>query len=176
MSNCIFTQTHRKPLSLTTGIVLALALSACTSTEATSPVSAIDHHCITQAQKMSEHAEYSQSPAQHLGAANAMQHCIANPLPAHLSDKDHEQIMQVMAISVLSYLKAGDMDGAAAQLRRFDTQFPGQDLYLPDFTSFRDTATALLAGASLQPQILASLNISRGLRLEIERQQYWLTH
>ncbi|MEG3766412.1 hypothetical protein [Alteromonas sp. 14N.309.X.WAT.G.H12] len=176
MSNSIFAQTNLKPLSLTTGVFLALALTACTSTETTMAVSAIDKHCVAHAQKMSEHAEYSQSPAQHLGAANAMQHCIANPLPANLSDKDSEQIMQVMAISVLSYLKAGDMNGAAAQFRRFDTQFPAQDLYLPDFTSFRDTATALLAGASLQPQILASLNISRNLRLEIERQQYWLTH
>ena len=161
---------------LAAGITLAVLLSACSSTQEQVYVDAIDDDCLQQAKAMSAHAETSQSPAQLLSSANAMQHCIANPLPANLDNAEREQVMQVMATTVLTYLKAGESDAANAQLRRFETQFPGEDLYLPDYTSFRDTAVTLLGGSHLSTQELAGLNISRELRQEIERQQYWLTH
>lgn len=158
------------------GVTLALLLTACASTEEVVSVDAIDADCLKQVQAMSAHAETSQSPAQLLSAANAMQHCVASQLPINMDEAETEQVMQVMATTVLTYLKAGESDAATAQLRRFETQFPGKDLYLPDYTSFRDTAMALLGGSHLSTQELASLNISRELRHEIERQQYWLSH
>lgn len=157
------------------GVAMALALSACSSTEKT-VTEVVDNACVDRASNMAAHAESSRSAAQMRSSANALQHCIANPLPPSLSDSDTQSVMQVMAISALTYMKAGEMDAAAAQMQRFETHFPGQDLYLPDYTSFRDTVTALIGGSHLSTQELASLNISRELRQEIERQQYWLTH
>jgi hypothetical protein len=49
-------------------------------------------------------------------------------------------------------------------------------LYFADYSSFFDTATALLEQQTLSRHQLAALNISADLRTEIERHQYWLSH
>lgn len=176
MKKIALVKSKSQHVKLVAGVAMALALSACSSTESTHTGQVIDTACVDRASNMAAHAETSRSAAQMRSSANALQHCIANPLPPSLNDEDTQAVMQVMAISALTYMKAGELDAAAAQMQRFETHFPGQDLYLPDYTSFRDTVTALIGGSHLSTQELASLNISRELRREIERQQYWLTH
>jgi hypothetical protein len=81
-----------------------------------------------------------------------------------------------MALSVINFVKGGDIDGAQIALKKTQTKFPNKDLYFADYSSFFDTATALLEQQRLSRHQLAALNISSDLRTEIERHQYWLSH
>jgi len=58
----------------------------------------------------------------------------------------------------------------------FQHKYPHQDLYFANYTSFLDTATAILSSESLTAMQLSTLNISRKLRDEIKRKHYWLNH
>ena len=158
-----------------TVLAVAAIMNGCSSTTDTSS-QVIDDACYAQAQHMATAAETSGASAQFLTVARTLPTCVLTPLPKHLSDEQSESVMQVLAFSTLNYIKSGDIAAAKTQLADFEQQFTDQDLYLADFTSFRDTATALLQGTELTNQQLASLNISRGLRDELQRQKYWLTH
>ncbi|WP_299083111.1 hypothetical protein [uncultured Paraglaciecola sp.] len=163
------------PSKLLNVLALAAVISGCSSTTDTSS-QVIDEACQSQGQRMAQSAETSGANAQYLTAARTLQSCVLHPLPNHLTDKQSEVVMQLMANTTLNYVKGGDIAAAKIQLNEFELQFSDQDLYLADFTSFRDTANALLQGAELSSQELAGLNISRALRAELQRQKYWLTH
>ena len=176
-----------KNVKCLTALALISALGACSSTSnqvVTSPapvnymapVEVIDQDCLMQASQMAQSAETSGATAQYVTAGRYMQSCLQQPLPAPLDKTQSQAVMQVMANITLNFIQGGDIAAAQQQLRHFDRKFPNQDLYLPDFTSFRDTATALLQGATISTHQLANLNISRELRNELERQQYWLSH
>ena len=66
--------------------------------------------------------------------------------------------------------------GAHIALQKIQSTFPNKDLYFADYSSFYDTATALLQQQQLSRHQLAALNISADLRTEIERHQFWLSH
>ncbi|GLR69746.1 hypothetical protein [Agaribacter marinus] len=82
--------------------------------------------------------------------------------------------MQLQALAVTNYVKSGDINGAKQAFESFRAKFPLQDLVYADFTSFVDTATALLEKDSLSSHQLAMLNINDDLRAEIQRQKTWL--
>ena len=86
---------------------------------------------------------------------------------------DNQQAMQLQALAVNSFVKAGDMASAKSSLDTFRQKFPLQDLVYQDFTSFVDTATALLEHRNLSHHQLARLNINPTLRAELQRQQRW---
>jgi hypothetical protein len=170
-----------------TALALLSTLAACGSTSNqvmsapaaitnTAPTEVIDQDCLTQASLLAQSAETSGATAQYVQAGRYMQSCLQQPLPAPLDKYQSQSVMQLMANITLNFIQGGDIAAAQQQLRHFDRKFPNQDLYLPDFTSFRDTATALLEGANMSTHQLANLNISRDLRSELERQQYWLSH
>ena len=172
--------------SLTT-LALLTTLGACSSTPSqvmttpmpmtnAAPIEIIDQDCLMQASLLAQAAETSGATAQYVSAGRYMQSCLQQPLPAPLDKNQSQAVMQLMANITLNFIQGGDIAAAQQQLRHFDKKFVNQDLYLPDFTSFRDTATALLQGASMSTHQLANLNISRELRNELERQQYWLSH
>jgi hypothetical protein len=141
------------------------------------PVKAlIDQVCYSQAEKIAAAAETSGSMAQYLSAGRYMQSCLQNPMSAPLDNSQSQAVMQLMAKATVNFIQGGDIAAAQQQLRRFEQRFPDQDLYLPDYTSFRDTASALLNKHSSSANQLAQLNISRELREELERQAYWLSH
>ncbi|KXI28226.1 hypothetical protein [Paraglaciecola hydrolytica] len=170
-----------------TALALLTTLGACSSTPShvlsspapivnTAPAEVIDQDCLLQASQMAHSAETSGATAQYVTAARYMQSCMQQPLPAPLDKNQSQAVMQLMANITLNFIQGGDIAAAQQQLRHFDRKFANQDLYLPDFTSFRDTASALLQGTSMSKHQLANLNISRELRNELERQQYWLSH
>jgi hypothetical protein len=193
MSDLIFTRTFgtfTKCAKLFTSLALVVVLGACSSTptsqvyiapdpvlESNTPApELIDQACYSQAQKVAVSAQTSGATAQYLSAGRYMQSCLQHPMPAPLDKMQSQAVMQLMANATLNFIQGGDISAAQEQMRRFEQTFPHQDLYLPDFTSFRDTAQALLNTALTTRNQLARLNISRELREELERQAYWLSH
>ena len=142
------------------------------------------NQCEEHANRIANHAESIGSTAQYLAAAKAMNNCVSGAL----SNKEHQynsqnnnqaqqdKIMKMMAVATLNFIKAGDTHTASREVERFKRVYPNQDLYFADYTSFLDTATALLSSQALAAEQLSSLNISRSLRDEIERKNYWLSH
>lgn len=86
---------------------------------------------------------------------------------------DNQLAMQLQAIVVKSYFKAGDIRSAKIAFTQFRTKFPMQDLVYDDFTSFVDTTTALLQYKQLTSLQLERLNINPVLKAELARQQRW---
>jgi len=136
--------------------------------------------CQTHAKNIASHAEEVASTAQYLAAAKAMDNCVSSALQnrGYNNDKPTEQdnIMKMMAVATLNFIKAGDVITAAREVEKFKRIYPNQDLYFADYSSFLDTTTALLSIEPLAASQMSSLNISRALRDEIERKHYWLNH
>ncbi len=182
--------TSRPTTKLTLCLLLAITLSACSTTQQTkSPdldkgkdkhfIQQADIECQSHAQNIAGHAESTASNAQYLAAAKAMHNCVSTALTnkAYSHSNEHEVvIMKMMAAATLNFIKSGDVITASREVERFKRTYPNQDLYFEDYTSFLDTATALLSVEPMHSSQLSALNISRVLRDEIERKHYWLNH
>jgi hypothetical protein len=140
--------------------------------------------CQQGADAIEQHAEKAASSAQYLNAAKTLMHCLVGLTPDNDSPKspisfegnEQQAVMKIMASATLNFIKAGDVVSANEMVETFKIQHPKHDLYFSDYTSFLDTATALLTTDNLSAGQLSSLNISRALRYEIERKHYWLSH
>ena len=179
-------------LRILSAIFVAAFISACSSTtknEANLRVSnsninnetnndyyqSIDMSCEQQAIEMDSFAQKSGQAAQYLASAKAMLRCV-NGIQFPKGHPDVDKALRLMAMSVLNLVKGGDIDGAHIALKKTQSKFPNTDLYFADYSSFFDTASALLNQQKLSRQQMAALNISADLRTEIERHQYWLSH
>ena len=111
--------------------------------------------------------------AQQIALAKAASRCIENKnfYPQH---PDNQVAMQLNALAIVNYIKAGETQKATNSLSSFRLKFPQQDLLFSDYTSFVDTAIALLKQNDLSTRQLQVLNINVALRDELKRQQYWL--
>jgi hypothetical protein len=189
MTDLIYVRAFNKGAKLFISLALMAVLGACSSTSSqvhTAPplepqsntvaFVLIDQDCYSQAEKIALSAQSSGATAQFLSAGRYMQSCLQQPMPATLDKSQSKAVMQLMAYVTLNFIQSGDIAAAQKQMRQFEQTFPHQDLYLPDFTSFRDTAKALLNSSLTTSNQLARLNISRELREELERQAYWLSH
>jgi len=166
-------------------VILAAAfISACSSTyenEVSAQVSnskyfqSIDDSCEQQAIEMDGFAQQSGQPSQYLASAKAMLRCV-DEIQFSKGHPDSDKGLRLMALSVLNLVKGGDIDAAHIALKKTQLKFPNKDLYFADYSSFFDTATALLEQQKLSRHQLAALNISSDLRTEIERHHYWLSH
>jgi hypothetical protein len=175
-------------LRILSAIFVAAFISACSSTtknKANLRVSnndinndyyqSIDMSCEQQAIEMDSFAQKSGQAAQYLASAKAMLRCV-NGIQFPKGHPDANKALRLMAMSVLNLVKGGDIDGAHITLKKAQSKFPNKDLYFADYSSFFDTASALLNQQKLSRQQMAALNISADLRTEIERRQYWLSH
>lgn len=135
----------------------------------------MDLACEQQAIEMDSFAQQSGQAAQYLASAKAMLRCVSG-IQFSKGHPDADKALRFMALSVINLVKGGDISGAHLALKKTQSKFPGKDLYFADYSSFFDTATALLEQQNLSRHRLAALNISADLRTEIERHQYWLSH
>jgi outer membrane PBP1 activator LpoA protein len=170
-------------------VILAAAfISACSSTTKSEPSLLVNNHhssndyyqnidiaCEQQAIEMDSFAQQSGQPAQYLASAKAMLRCVSG-IQFPKGHPDAPKALRLMALSVVNLVKGGDIEAAHIALKQTRSKFPSQDLYFADYSSFFDTATALLEQQKLSRHQLAALNISADLRTEIERHQYWLSH
>ena len=170
-------------------VILAAAfISACSSTTKSEPsfrvsnnhinndyYQNIDTACEQQAIEMDSFAQQSGQAAQYLASAKAMLRCVSG-IQFPKGHPDADKALRLMALSMINLVKGGDIDAAHIALKKTQSKFPNKDLYFSDYSSFFDTATALLEQQKLSRHQLAALNISSDLRTEIERHQYWLSH
>ena len=183
-----FSIQSKHAIKVLTVILAAAIISACSSTSKREPIlrvnhtqasneyyQSIDKACEEQAMGMDRSAQQSGQAAQYLASAKAMLRCVQG-IQFSKGHPDSDKGLRLMALSVINFVKGGDIDGAKVALRKTQSKFPDQDLYFADYSSFFDTATALLEQQQLSRHQLAALNISTDLRTEIERQQYWLSH
>ncbi|WP_158966441.1 hypothetical protein [Paraglaciecola sp. L3A3] len=183
-NSAIFKHTTR----MLSAIFMAVVISACSSTQSSAPVvkvinqqpdysyyQSIDTACEQQAIEMDGYAQRSGQPAQYLASAKAMLRCV-NGIQFPKGHPDTDKGLRLMALSVMNFVKGGDINAASVALRKTQSTFPDRDLYFADYSSFMDTAKALLNQQKMSRQQLAALNISPDLRAEIERNQYWLRH
>lgn len=160
-------------------IMVSILTSACTSTQSqltnqlnTTPVfERMNEQCIESVihqQSMLENA----NPAQYLSLANTAEHCVGNIAfsPQH---PDTQIAMKFSALAIMNLIKAGDIEAASNGLAKFRAIFPQQDLLFDDYSSFVDTATALLKQQDLSSHQLALLNINPKLRGELTRKRQW---
>jgi hypothetical protein len=174
----MFNTKHLQNISL--GAVACIMASACSNTMTQAPATIeqayavgqrIDRSCVQQVTEREQAVRASISAAHFMALANQANRCLANIrfFPAH---PDNELGMQLNALAVVNYVKSGDIASAGESLTRFKQRFAQQDLVFDDYTSFIDTATALLQ-PDLSSRQLAMLNINPTLRSELTRIRHW---
>ena len=129
--------------------------------------------CRDQALAMDAQARSNASTAQYLASANLLSKCEGEVGPeiAHLGKNER---IHAYALSVVNYVKGGDVATAATNLNNFKQAFPNQDLYFADGSSFIETFEVLTGQHNGEPiGMLSALNISRDLKREMNRKQHW---
>ena len=167
---------HSRHLAIMVLLAASAALSGCKATTNGVAPQVQNHHCIDLAKGMSLQGRQHHAPAKLQGAAEHYMLCANTAIDNAQPPEQQELRMQWIAHATLAYLEGGDVQGANAALTQFRQQFPGKDLYLPDYTSFLDTATALMSPVSPQQEAWARLNINNALRNALLRQHHWQTH
>lgn len=172
---------YNSKLRLLSVFCCSLALAACSATSDLSnqshdaqanKLTRIDFACEQQVKQREQALEDASNEGAYMALANHAERCIdgISFFPKH---PDNQTAMHFNALSVLNFIKAGELQSAQKSLKQFRERFPRQDLVLPDYTSFVDTATALLARDGLTDRQLNLLNINPTLKSELARQQYW---
>lgn len=106
-------------------------------------------------------------------SARVMDGCITE-LGRSAPRVDAEERMRLMALSVVNYLKGGEVELARQQYEKFKDKWPGHDLYLSGGVSFLETAEALFGRAEDQTfGQFTAMNISDEARSEMRRLNYW---
>lgn len=164
-----------RPAIIVTGLWL---LTGCIGTQNAAPnilvqtnFVRIDTACATQVNQQQSALKKAQA-SQYLSLANTASHCIKD-IPFSPKHPDVQTAMQFNALAFVNFVKAGDMQAASQSLRSFRQSFPQQDLFFDDYSSFVDTATALVKQHTLSQQQADLLNINPMLRAEMRRQRDW---
>ena len=129
---------------------------------------------------LGESAREKKSSAQYAASAKTLDQCLADidqyrDVTPVASIESVELRMQVHALTVLNYFKAGDIKHAKLQLRAFELSYPGRDLYFSDYTSFVDSLTLLLGVDSFEGRRKV-FNVNPTLASEVSRYRYWQRH
>lgn len=113
------------------------------------------------------------NPATYHSSANYALACL-DAAPVVTNSIVQTSVMQVHALAIAQFLKAGDMRAATQQLRVFKSRYPNQDLLLEDGASFIHTVELVIGLAPKEQSASNSLlNASSSLKSELRRQQYW---
>ena len=130
--------------------------------------------CVDDALRVAEQAKTSGQVGGYRASAKIFERCEAD-LSSGGALLAREERMRNYALSILNYLKAGDVKKVQANLEIFKKVFDGYDLYLPNGASFIDSLTFLTTKNDdpSSPQGMALMNVSPKLRAEIQRVQYW---
>ena len=129
--------------------------------------------CVDDALKVAEDARRQGHAAGYSRSARILEKCEAD-LGPEATTLAQEERMRAYAVSVLNYVKAGDLASARSNLENFKKAFAGHDLYLPDGSSFVDTMTLITARKdNVRPHRIAMMNVSQDLRTEMQRVSFW---
>lgn len=137
--------------------------------------------CKKEGLALDESARKQKSPAQYAASARTLDLCLVE-VDEYRDAVPMELRMQVHALTVLNYVKGGDIAKARLQLRAFELSYPNRDLYFSDYTSFIDSLNAVLGrphsnGTSSQRVFQQrTSNINPMVSTEISRYRYWKMH
>ncbi len=130
--------------------------------------------CVEDGYRVAEDASRNQQSAGYRTSARIIENCEAELAP-DVQGLAQEERMQAYAVSILNYIKAGDIEKAQANLNTFKDAYAGFDLYLPSGASFIDTIGVLTGKSSALPGAkMAMLNLSQDVRAEIQRARFWM--
>lgn len=177
---------HSKRLAAV-GITLA-ALSACTLNGTANPIEEAGFRqsryqemmridgfegCRVEALAMDRQARSRDSQGTYLTSAIIMEKCEAD-LAGKARGVPQNQRMQLGALATVNFLKGGDAEKARQALATFKTNFPEQDLYFGDGSSFVQTAELLMARTEdIGFGAFATMNVNSGLKDEMRRLTHW---
>ena len=131
--------------------------------------------CRADALALDEQARLEGSVEKYLASARLIEKCESNVGPQAKNLSEDER-MRTYALSVLNYVRGGDLTAAAENLEQFQTHFPGKDLYFSDKSSFIATMQVLTGQKENESYTPGTLqNVNRDLRKEKRRIQHWLT-
>lgn len=129
--------------------------------------------CVDDALKVAEQAKTSGQAGGYRASAKLLERCESS-LGPEAETLAREERMRNYGLSIVNYVKAGDIQNAQANLETFKKSFDGHDLYLPNGASFVDTMTLLTVKRDdASPQEMAMMNVSSTLRAEIQRVRFW---
>ena len=129
--------------------------------------------CVDDAVKLDTEARAQGHPGGYIASARLIEKCEAELGPEAVTVAQEER-MRAYALSVLNYLKAGDVRSSRANLETFKRTFAGYDLYLANGASFTDTMELLTGGKSVpNPYEVSLLNVNRDVKAELQRVRFW---
>ena len=106
-------------------------------------------------------------------SARVMDGCISD-IGRAAQRVEAEERMRLMALSVVNYLKGGEVEAARLQYEKFKKSWPDRDLYLNGGVSFVETAEALLGRTEDQTfGQFTAMNISDEAKAEMRRLNHW---
>ena len=180
-----------KQIQYTKAFILVGALlttTACNVTTSTSPSEGIAFRearfteisimreyrsCHKDAMELDGKARKEGSFAKYIASAKLLDACEEN-IGQEVAGVAVEERMRAYALSIQNYLKGGDIVKAKTNLGRFEKAFSGSDLYYPDGSSFTDTMHLLLGLKKRSTRgELAMSNVSKSLKSELRRINYW---
>ena len=129
--------------------------------------------CVDDAMKLDSESRTQGNPGTYIASARLLERCESDlgPEAANLAP---EERMRAYALSVLNYLKAGDIQASRVNLERFKQTFASYDLYFTNGASFIDTMDLLTGGKSVpKPYEVSLLNVSPDVKSELQRVRFW---
>lgn len=174
----------------TLGVAL-FALGACTLTGGTTPpesnldfregryqqVAKIQAYrtCRDEAMGLDSQARERGSVGAYLNSARVIEKCEAR-LAGNADGIQTDERMRLQALGVQNYFKGGDVQAARGNFEAFKRNFPEQDLYFPDGSSFTATMETLLGQSNPTSYgAFAVLNVNSQIKSEIRRLNHWHT-
>ncbi len=108
-----------------------------------------------------------------VSSARVMDSCLSE-LGRSAHRVDAEERMRLRALSVVNFLKGGEVEEARLQYEKFKKNWPAHDLYLKGGVSFVETAEALLGRTEDQTfGQFTAMNISDEAKSEMRRLNHW---
>jgi hypothetical protein len=166
----------------------ALAISACNMNQVANPlpdttrkISEVEdlmklrafNNCRDEGLQHDANARSRNAPGGFLTSARVINSCTVE-LGRASSRVDPEERMRLTALSVINYLKGGEVEMARRQFEKFKTTWPRHDLYLTGGVSFIESANAVFGRSTDQTfGQFTAMNINDDVKSEMRRLNHW---
>ena len=129
--------------------------------------------CRDEGLELDRLARASGDRTKYLASARLLEKC-ESELGPEAAGVARDERMRAYGLSILNFLRGGDMAAARNNLQRYTQTFAENDLYFADGSSFRETMQALLGQRDDRDfGQFSMLNVNRDLKEEMRRIQYW---
>ena len=177
----------KKMLAFGTALVGAILVSGCNMNQVSNPmpyernIAEVEgllkqkafSQCRDEALQLDTDARSRGVAGGFVSSARVMDTCLSD-LGRSSNRVDAEERMRLGALSVVNFLKGGEVEDARLQYEKFRKNWPGHDLYINGGVSFVQTAEALLGRSEDQTfGQFTAMNISDEAKSEMRRLNHW---